>query len=86
MIRIGSLVRHKHNKDKIAQVIGLWTKRDIDYECPESVAIIGMVRLIYIHESSLGHEGSVSRRAFSANWEVLDDTTNSDNTNTSRSK
>ena len=54
MIRVGSLVRHKHSKDKIAQVIGFWDKRDIDYECPESVAIIGMIRLIYMDETSLG--------------------------------
>ena len=74
MIRIGSLVRHKHNRDKIAQVTGLWDKRDIDYECPESVAIIGMVRLIYMDEGSLGREGSISRRAFHINWEVISDT------------
>ena len=84
MIKIGSLARHKHNKDKLAQVIGLWNKRDIDYECPESVAIVGMVRLIYIDEGSLGREGSVPRRAFHTNWEIITDTP--DNTNNLRSK
>jgi len=73
MIKVGDLVRHKYSPDKLAQITGFWDKRDIDYDCPESVAIIGMVRLIYIDEGSLGHEGSISRRAFSANWEVVND-------------
>ena len=73
MIKVGDLVRHKHNPDKIAQVLAFWDKRDIDYDCPESVAIIGMVRLMYINEEQLGYEGSVSRRAFSVNWEIVRD-------------
>ena len=73
MIRIGSLVRHKHSPNKLAQVTAFWDKRDIDYDCPESVAIIGMVRLVYINEEQLGYESSVSRRSLSTNWEVVND-------------
>ena len=73
MIKVGDLVRHKHNHDKLAQVTAFWDKRDIDPDCPESVAIIGMVRLMYINEGNLGYEGSVSRRTFSVNWEVVRD-------------
>ena len=73
MIKVGDLVRHKHNQDKLAHVVSFWNKRDIDPDCPESVAIIPMVRLMYINEEQIGYEGSVSRRAVSANWEVVND-------------
>ena len=73
MIKVGDLVRHKYNHDKIAQITGFWDKRDIDYDCPESVAIIGMVRLTYLNTEQIGQEGSVSRRGFTANWEVIND-------------
>ena len=73
MIKVGDLVRHKHNLDKLAQVTAFWDKRDIDPDCPESVAIIGMVRLMYINEELMGYESSVSRRTFSVNWEVFND-------------
>ena len=73
MLRIGNLVRHKYSPNKLAQITAFWTKRDIDPECPESVAIIGMVSLMYINEEQLGHESSVSRRSLSTNWEVVND-------------
>jgi len=73
MIKVGDLVRHKYNPDRLAHVVAFWDKRDIDPDCPESVAIIGMIRLLYIDETTMGHEGSVSRRAFSVNWEVVND-------------
>ena len=73
MIKIGALVRHKYNKDKIGQITALWDKRDIDYECPESVAIIPMVRIIYLNEDQMGQQGSVSRRGFHTNWEVINE-------------
>ena len=74
MIKVGDLVRHKYNPDQLAHVVAFWDKRDIDPDCPESIAIIGMVRLVYISAAQLGYEGSVSRRAISTNWEVVRDT------------
>ena len=76
MIKVGALCIRTcavTKQEVLCQIVSLYDKRDIDYECPESVAIIGMVRLVYINEEQLGYESSVSRRSLSTNWEVVND-------------
>ena len=74
MIRIGSLCTSKRegNHD-LCQVTGLWTKRDIDPECPESVAIIGMVKAVWLSGEMQGKEFNIARRAFTYRWQVVRD-------------
>ncbi|OUU31128.1 MAG: hypothetical protein CBB97_00365 [Candidatus Endolissoclinum sp. TMED37] len=46
------------------EVIGTYDKRDIDYECPESVAIIPMVTVLVLSGPNIGTKHSHSRRQF----------------------
>ena len=79
MITIGSLCKTKdhilydHN-NLLCEVISTYNKRDIDYECPESIAIIPMVKAVYLSGENQGKQFCVSRKAFSHRWEVVNDT------------
>ena len=73
MTNQGTLVKYKTDNTVLAQVIGTWNKRDIDSECPESVAIIGMVKFVYLTGASIGIERSISTRNFYAYWESVND-------------
>ncbi len=73
MTKKGTLVRYKTDNTILAEVIGTWNKADIDPHCPESVAIIGMVKLIYVSGSEIGRERSIKTRNFYHYWEAISD-------------
>mgnify|MGYP001178513953 CR=1 FL=1 len=69
----GTLVKYKTDDTILAEVVGTWNKRDIDPDCPESVAIIGMVKFVYVSGPDIGFERSIRYRNFRAYWEVIND-------------
>ena len=69
----GTLVKYKTDATILAEVIGTWNKRDIDPDCPESVAIIGMVKFVYVSGPDMGRERSIKTRNFTHYWEVIND-------------
>ena len=78
MITTGTLCRTKSHilydhVNLLCEVISTYNKRDIDYECPESVAIIPMVKAVYLSGENQGKVFRVSRIAFSHRWEVVRD-------------
>ena len=77
-MKIGDLYQSKRrhlatrNQDAVAQVTKTWNKRDIDPECPESVAIIGMVQFVVWLEGEKTGPFNHSRRLFNRNYERLE--------------
>ena len=49
---------------QLCQIVFLYDKRDIDYECPESVAIVPFVKAIWLTGDNQGHPFTSSRRNF----------------------
>ena len=71
MIKIGTLCRRRLWSDEpiqnLCQVVSIYDHRDIDPECPESVAIIGMVKdqiLITDGKSSMAKKELVNENIF----------------------
>lgn len=73
MIKIGKLAKYKTDDTILAQITSTYNKRDIDPECPESVAIIGMVRIIYLSGSGQGKERSLTTKNFYSFWEIVNE-------------
>ena len=73
MIKIGKLAKYKTDDQVLVQIMSTYNKRDIDPDCPESVAIIGMVKVVYLTGSEQGKECSVSTRNFYHYWEIVND-------------
>ncbi len=48
----------------LVEVVRTYNKRDIDPECPESVAIIGMVEIIVLSGTDIGKTMRYPRRSF----------------------
>jgi len=48
----------------LIQVVRTYDKRDIDYDCPESVAIIGMVEAVILSGPDIGKTRRYKRRGF----------------------
>ena len=69
----GTLVKYKTDGTILAEVVGTWNKRDIDPDCLESVAIIGMVKLLYVSGPNIGTERSIQTRNFYHFWEVINE-------------
>ena len=75
MIKVGQLFK---TEDKtvgttLCQIISFYDKRDIDPECPQSVAIVSMVKAMWMSGPHLGKEFRVSRKTFNYRWEVVND-------------
>ena len=73
MIKIGKLAKYKTDDEVLAQIMSTYNKADIDPDCPESVAIIGMVRIMYLSGPQQGRESSVRTKNFYHFWEVIND-------------
>ncbi len=76
MIKQGTLCVTKASvtdANLLCEVVSTYDKRDIDYDCPESVAIIPMVKAVYLSGENQGKEFRVSRRSFTYRWEVVRD-------------
>ena len=75
MIVVGKLAKYKTDDKVLAQITRSYNKRSIDqdYNCQKSVAIIGMVKLMYLSGDNLGKERAISSESFYHFWEVIDD-------------
>ena len=78
MIKAGNLFKTKRadrltGVDELCEVISTYNKPDIDPECPESVAIVGMVKAVWLSGSHIGKTFQSSRRNLNNNWEVVND-------------
>ena len=73
MIRKGDIVNiasnHVGGQDFVV-VDRIWDKRDIDPECPQSVAIVGMVTFTYISGNHVGVQQSLRRAHFSRKMKI----------------
>ena len=67
MIEIGNLFKQKSG-DTLVEIVSFWDKRDIDPDCPESIAIVGMVKFVYLNGEHQGKHQSMSRRGFRFRW------------------
>ena len=77
MIKVGALYKRTcqaTGEQVLCQIISLYDKRDIDYDCPESVAIVPFVKAIWLSGSDQGKEFRSARRNFYRAWEVISDT------------
>ena len=59
---------------QLCQIVSLYDKRDIDYECPESVAIVPFVKAIWLTGDNQGNHFRSARRNFRRAWKVISDT------------
>ena len=59
---------------ELCEIVSFYDKRDIDPECPESVAIIPFVKAIWLSGEDQGKEFRSARRNFYRTWEVISDT------------
>jgi len=77
MIKIGDLCIRQcaaTKEEVLCQIVSLYDKRDIDYDCPESVAIIPFVKALWLSGENQGQEFRSARRNFTRAWEVISDT------------
>ena len=78
MIKSGKLFKTKREdrltgNNELCEVISTYNKADIDPECPESVAIVGMVKAVWLSGPHMGKTFRSTRRNFGNNWEVVSD-------------
>jgi len=75
MIKVGTLCRTKPESidagKNLCEILSTWNKRDIDPECPQSIAIIGMVKAIWLTGPNQGQEFSRSQKNFRLAMEVV---------------
>ena len=75
-MKVGDLCKSRpHHSDSgyLCQILSFYDKRDIDYECPESVAIVPMVKAIWLTGTCQGQVFRSARRNFYRSWEVISD-------------
>ena len=48
----------------LVEVVCTYDKRDIDYDCPESVAIVGMVEAVVLNGPDIGKNRKYQRLQF----------------------
>ena len=73
MITTGALVQYKTDISVLAEIVHTYNKMDVDPDCNESVAIIGMVKIIYLTGPDQGIKRSIRRRNFTHFWKVIDE-------------
>ena len=76
MIQVGALCRRKcviTKQELLCQILSLYDRRDIDYDCPESVAIVPFVKAIWLSGENQGQVFRSARRNFYRSWEVISD-------------
>ena len=74
MIKPGTLCRRIHGSQNLCQVVSLYNHTDIDPECPESVAIIGMVKFVLLSGDDIGRKFKQKRTDFNYRWQIVKDT------------
>ena len=76
IFKVGTLCRRTcpiTQEEQLCEIVSLYDKRDIDYECPESVAIVPFVKAIWLTGEQQGRNFRSARRNFRLNWEVISD-------------
>ena len=66
-IKKGDLYMHSRSSN-IVEIISTYNKRDIDPDCPESVAIIGMVKFLFLTGEHQGIIQKFPRSRFIRYW------------------
>lgn len=75
--KVGTLCARKcavTGTQELCQIVSLYDKRDIDYECPESVAIVPFVKAVWLTGGNQGNHFRSARRNFRRAWEAISDT------------
>ena len=75
-MKIGDLCKSRpyhSEEEQLCQIVSLYDKRDIDYECPESVAIVPFVKAIWLTGDNQGNHFRSARRNFRRAWQVISD-------------
>lgn len=57
----------------LCEVVSTYNRPDIDPDCPESVAIVGMVRAMWMSGPHIGKTFSVTRKTFNYRWSTSND-------------
>ncbi len=76
MIKVGALCArtcYVTGAQELCEIVSLYDKRDIDYDCPESVAIIPFVKAMWLTGNHQGQVFRSARRNFRRAWEVVCD-------------
>ena len=70
MIKVGKLYQTADPNAglTLCQVVSTYNKADIDPMCPESVAIVGMVKAMWMSGPFLGKTFAVTRKTFNYRW------------------
>jgi len=75
MIKKGELYRLRslagEQVQLFVEVLRTWNHRDIDPDCPESVAIVGMVEIIILAGSNIGKKQKYRSNGFSRKFERI---------------
>ena len=75
-MKVGDLCKsrpHHSDAEELCQIVSFYDKRDIDYDCPEYVAIVPMVKAVWLTGSHQGYTFRSARRNFRRSWEVISD-------------
>lgn len=73
-IKIGALCKNTLSPQLLCEIVSLYDKRDIDWECPQSVAIIPFVKAIWLSGRHQGQVFRQPRKNFRRSWTVISDT------------
>ena len=77
MIKVGALCMRTcavTKEEMLCEIVSLYDKRDIDYYCPESVAIVPFVKAMWLNGDHQGQVFRSARRNFTRTWKVISDT------------
>lgn len=66
----GDLYQSK-DQQVLVEVLRTWNHRDIDPECPESVAIVGMLEVVILTGTSMGKKQKYRTRGFRTRFEKI---------------
>ena len=67
------MTRFGNSSEDIVRVESTYDKRDIDPECPESVAIVGMVKVTILTGDNIGKCSTYRRSTFNKIFKALED-------------
>ena len=72
MIEKGNLFRSLTDTTLLVEVVRTYNHRDIDPDCPESVAIIGMIETVVLSGDDIGTTRRFRQRGFWKRFEKLE--------------
>ena len=76
MIKVGALCTrtcYVTGEQELCEIVSLYDRRDIDPDCPQSVAIIPFVKAMWLTGGNQGSVFQSARRNFYRAWEVISD-------------